>query len=190
MGLLLRPAGGLGTAVMVPIRIPGLGPSPVRSDPLGKPSEERPPAEVRASTRHSELGERLFLTRGRPCRACPACCSSVCPPPHRLPGQCDGRPGPAALPHPAARRDPAEGQARGLQAGQQSPAPAPGHHRGHHAECGLLTHTPARGRSGLWPGHGTSPEWICPHTAWDWAELVSNRFSFVVKKENQKRKAL
>lgn len=49
---------------MVPIRIPGLGPSPVRSDPLGKPSEERPPAEVRASTGIRSWGNVCFFPEG------------------------------------------------------------------------------------------------------------------------------
>ena len=92
----------------------------------------------------------LFFTLGRPSGLVHLVLSllvCVCLlPPHRLPDQCDGRPGPAAIPHPPEHRDALEGQARGLQTGQQRPAPSPRHHGGRHAECGLLTPMPPAGK--------------------------------------------
>ena len=79
-------------------------------------------------------------------------------PPHRLPDQRDGRPGPAAVPHPPEHRDALEGQARGLQTGQQRPAPSPRHNGGHHAECGLLTPMLLLTRV---LGPQNSPDWSC-----------------------------
>ena len=92
----------------------------------------------------------LFFTPGRPSGLVHLVLSLlvyVCLlPPYRLPDQCDGCPGPAAVPHPPEHRDALEGQARGLQTGQQRPAPSPRHHGGRHAECGLLTPMPPAGK--------------------------------------------
>lgn len=104
----------------------------------------------------------MFLTMGRPLGLVRLVLSlSVCVrllPPHRLPDQRDGRPGPAAVPHPPEHRDALEGQARGLQTGQQRPAPSPRHNGGHHAECGLLTPMLLLTRV---LGPQNSPDWSC-----------------------------
>ena len=107
-------------------------------------------------------GDVLFRTTGRPLGlVCLVLSLSVCVrllPPHRLPDQCDGCPGPAAIPHPPEHCDALEGQARGLQTSQQRPAPSPRHHGGHHAECGLLTPMLLLTRV---LGPQNSPEWSC-----------------------------
>lgn len=147
-------------------RIPGPGPSSQAGlTPWKSPQSEGLWAEGRPGSQHLGVGGvSCPLPRRGLWGSVLSLSSCVCLlPPRRLPDQRDGRPGPAAVPHPPEHPDAPEGQTRGLQTGQQRPAPPPRHHGGRHAGCGLLTPTrPAGKRVGAGvPGPQKPPEWIC-----------------------------